>query len=162
MLGFAAVALTSFYGVAARARRPTRWWKRLGLVPVIMVLGAGIALGQAAAVFRGLRRTPTPFYRTPKYRVERPEDRVWRTAPYRLAPSRLAMVEFAIGTAVLAIGLAALLGRGAFLSGTAALLGLGFLALGLNSLAQRPGADANAAAQSEPSPSLRHTPAEAN
>ncbi len=50
LLGFATAALSVFYGVAARARDPRHWARQLALVPVIMILGAGIALGQTAAV----------------------------------------------------------------------------------------------------------------
>ncbi len=130
------LALSMFYGVAARRRSSAGWKRRVLLVPVIMLLGAGIALGQAGAVLRGIRGTRTPFHRTPKYRVEDRRARVWRSAPYRLAAPRAAVTEVVTGATVLALFVAAVLSGDAVASGSGFLLGLGTVSVGLGALAQ--------------------------
>lgn len=136
------LALSVFYGVAARSRGTAGWNRRLLLVPVIMLLGAGIALGQAAAVLRGIRGTRTPFHRTPKYRVERGHARWWRSTPYRLTAPKVAIAELATGTTVLTVFAAAVISGSAVASGSGLLLGLGTLFVGLGALAQfREGAE---------------------
>jgi glycosyltransferase involved in cell wall biosynthesis len=137
LLGFAGIALATFYGVAARVRDPDRWWRRLPLVPAIMVLGAGISLGQAMAVYRGLVRRDTPFRRTPKYHLESRRDGSWRSGAYRLAPSRGALLECALGAAVLLLAAAALVGNTASPTGVAVLFGAGILSVGGGALAQQ-------------------------
>jgi len=134
-----ALCLTAFYGVAARSRGAAGWKRRVLLVPVIMLLGAGIALGQAGAVLRGLRGTRTPFYRTPKYCVEGRRTTGWRSAPYRLAAPKATMAELATGTAVLALFAAAVLSGNAVASGSGFLLGLGTISVGLGALTQSRG-----------------------
>ncbi len=137
LLAFAGLALAVFYGVAARARDPRHWRHRLVLVPGIMVLGAGIALGQAAAVCRGLTRRQTPFRRTPKYRLNGERNGSWRSAAYRLAAPRGALFECALGTMVLLLALGALVENTASPTGAAVLFGAGFLTVGGGALAQR-------------------------
>ena len=137
LLGFAGIALATFHGVAARARDPDRWWRRLPLVPVIMVLGAGISLSQAVGVYRGLVRRDTPFRRTPKYHIDARRDGSWRSAAYRLAASRGAFLECALGAAVLLLATAALIENSASPTGVAVLFGAGFLSVGGGTLAQQ-------------------------
>ena len=137
LLAFAGLALTVFYGVAARARGGAGWWRRLVLVPIIMVLGAGIALGQTAAVARGLARRPTPFRRTPKYRLGSVPDASWRSTAYRLVTARSALLECTIGIAVLAASVAAVLSNAASPTGSAIMCGLGFASVGGGSLLQQ-------------------------
>jgi cellulose synthase/poly-beta-1,6-N-acetylglucosamine synthase-like glycosyltransferase len=137
LLSFAGVALAVFYGVAARVRDPDRWWRRLPLVPAIMVLGAGISLGQAAAVYRGLARHDTSFRRTPKYRLDSERDGSWRSAPYRLAAARGALIECVLGAVVLLLAAMALIENSAAPTGVAVLFGAGFLSVGGGALAQQ-------------------------
>ncbi|NIQ99513.1 MAG: glycosyltransferase [Gemmatimonadales bacterium] len=141
LLTFALAALTVFYGVAAWVRGGPRWWRRLATVPVILVLGVGIALGQAAAVYRGLTRKSTPFLRTPKYRLGQEGDGSWRLTPYRLAASKKALAECTVGLTVLAVAAHVLLSYGTSPTGSALVFGLGFTAVGVAALVQRrPGA----------------------
>ncbi len=140
LLGFATAALGVFYGVAARARDPARWPRRLALVPVIMILGAGIALGQSLAVLRGLGRRDTPFQRTPKYRLRGDDSRSWHGAAYRLRDGRAAVVELALGAGTLAVASGAIFARLAVPSGPAFICAVGWLAVGGWALLQRRGA----------------------
>lgn len=137
LLGFAAIALSIFYGVAASARHRAAWPRQLLLVPVIMVLGAGIALGQTAAVIRGALGRATPFRRTPKYRIETEHDSSWRRSGYRMVAARSAVVECCAGLAVLAMVVAAISQGDTPAIGMATLLGVGFITVGAGTLVQR-------------------------
>jgi cellulose synthase/poly-beta-1,6-N-acetylglucosamine synthase-like glycosyltransferase len=137
LLGFAGIALATFYGVAARARDPERWWRRLPLVPAIMVLGAGISLGQALAVYRGLVRGEASWRRTPKYHLGAQRDGSWRSTAYSLGASRGPFLECALGAAVLLLAALALIANSASPTGVAVLFGAGFLSVGGGTLAQQ-------------------------
>jgi cellulose synthase/poly-beta-1,6-N-acetylglucosamine synthase-like glycosyltransferase len=67
LLGFAMISLSYFYGSAILARQEAGGWKQMPLVVTVMLLGAGIAIGQSLAVIRGAFRVRTGFSRTPKY-----------------------------------------------------------------------------------------------
>jgi cellulose synthase/poly-beta-1,6-N-acetylglucosamine synthase-like glycosyltransferase len=137
LLGFAGIALTTFYGVAARVRDPDQWWHRLPLVPAVMVLGAGISLGQAVAVFRGLVSDKTSWRRTPKYHLGAQRDGSWHSAAYRLEASRGAFLECALGATVLLLAVLALIANSASPTGVTVLFGTGFLSVGGGALAQQ-------------------------
>jgi cellulose synthase/poly-beta-1,6-N-acetylglucosamine synthase-like glycosyltransferase len=139
LLLFATIALSVFYGAAAQARSRSGFARCLPIVPVIMVLGAGIALGQTAAIYRGLRQRATPFRRTPKYRLGRARDSSWRSAAYRISASRVALAECGIGLTVLAAGLLPIFTGVAVPSGMGLFLGSGSLAVGASVLTQRRG-----------------------
>ncbi len=126
LLTFAMGSLAYFYGVTAEARGG-RWRRRLLLVPLIMVIGAGIALSQTLAVIRGLSGRRTPFLRTPKYDIAAANHQSWRRAAYRLPVAGPAVVEFLAGLAFLAAG--ALVAARSDLppSGLALLFGVGFI-----------------------------------
>lgn len=136
LLAFATLALGFFYAVAARARLGRRWWRALPLVPVIMVLGAGIAVGQTLAVYRGLTGRTTAFRRTPKYRLERATDGGWRASAYRLITARGAVAECVAGAAVLLVAGATALHSEIGPPGMTVMFGLGFLAVGGGALVQ--------------------------
>ena len=134
LLTFAIVSLGIFYGVAARART-SGWWQVL-MVPVILVLGAGISLGQTAAVARGLLSHRTPFRRTPKYRLAGGADVSWRRAVYRVSASGAAVLECVAGIVLLAVGTAAVLHQALLPTGIPVIFGLGYLGVGGGALLQ--------------------------
>lgn len=136
LLSFAMLSLSYFYGVTAWARDPARWARRLPLVPIIMVLGAGIALGQTLAVARGLTGWRTPFRRTPKYRLAGRADPSWRLAAYRIPNSAFAVFECLTGVSLLGAGVLEMLKHDVPPSGLVILFGLGFLCVGTLSLVQ--------------------------
>ncbi len=138
LLSFATLSLGFFYGIAAHARGRTGWWKRLGLVPAVMVLGAGITLSQSIAVARGILRRRTPFRRTPKYHQNGAGDRSWQGASYRISALRLALAECAAGFAMLAVGALVTAHQAVVLTGPILLFGAGFLATGGWALVQHP------------------------
>ncbi len=110
-----------------------------------MVLGAGIALGQTAAVYRGLRQRATPFLRTPKYRLRHKRDLSWRTGAYRIPASHGALAECGIGLTVLVAGLLPIFTVMAVPSGMGLFLGCGSLAVGASVLTQRRGSPSRVA-----------------
>jgi hypothetical protein len=137
LLMFATIALSVFYGAAAKVRSPGEVGRTLLIVLGIMVLGAGIALGQSAAIYRGLRRRATPFLRTPKYRLGRTHDSSWRSAAYRISGARAALADCTLGLTVLAIAVIQLISGVALPTGMGLFLGTGSLAVGASILAQR-------------------------
>ncbi len=139
LLSFATLSLAFYYGLAAKLRGGPEWPKRLALVPCVMVLGAGISLGQSIAVARGVFRWPTPFVRTPKYRQGGKHDRAWRRASYRVSALGVALAECCAGLAVLVVGACAVVQHLAVPPGAIALFGTGFLATGTAALIQHCG-----------------------
>ncbi len=136
LLGFAGLSLGVFYGVTAWIRTPATWFRRTMLTPFLMILGAGIALGQSVAVFRALTGSNTPFHRTPKYRIVGNRAGTWRHAAYRVL-----RVPQAVADVLLGVVLLALTGTGAFIhhawpTGLVVLLGLGFCSVGTVALTQ--------------------------
>lgn len=136
LLTFAMGSLGYFYGVTAHARGGESWRRRLFLVPAIMIIGAGIALEQTAAVARGIAGRKTPFRRTPKYRIAHATDGSWRTATYRIPSAGPAILECAAGAAFLAVGAMEALRNNVLPSGLVLLFGVGFLCVGGVSLLQ--------------------------
>lgn len=126
LLTFAMGSLAYFYGVTAEARGG-RWRRRLLLVPLIMIIGAGIALSQTLAVIRGLSGRRTPFLRTPKYDIAAASDQSWRNAAYRLPVAGPAVVEFLAGLAFLAAGALGAARSDLPPSGLVLLFGVGFI-----------------------------------
>jgi hypothetical protein len=58
------------------------WVRRLRAMPFLMLLGTGIAVNNAKAVFEGLFGGRGSFTRTPKYRIETRSD-AWAGKAYR-------------------------------------------------------------------------------
>jgi hypothetical protein len=64
-------------------------------------------------------------------------DASWRSTAYRLVTARSALLECAIGVAVLAASVAAVLSNAASPTGSAIMCGLGFASVGGGSLLQQ-------------------------
>ncbi len=96
---YAAVSVSSFYGVSQRALGG-RWWLRLRDLPAVIALGLGLSVNNAVAVVQALAGRTGEFQRTPKYGVTqgaashatRPAD-----TRYRLASRWQPLVELAFG-----------------------------------------------------------------
>lgn len=136
LLTFAMLSLGYFYGVTAQARGGESWRRRLFLIPAIMIIGAGIAFEQTAAVARGVTGRRTPFRRTPKYHIAHATDRSWRTAAYRIPSVGPALLKCAGGAALLTAGVMEALRSNVLPSGLVLLFGFGFLCVGGGSLLQ--------------------------
>lgn len=73
-----------------------RWTagRTLAAFPMVMALGAGLALNNALAVLEAIFGIPSEFRRTPKFRIGSPDERPrWQALSYRGDPTRLALVE---------------------------------------------------------------------
>lgn len=77
------------------------WRRRLGRLPWLMLLGAGIAISNSVAVGQALLGSPGLFRRTPKFRIESREDG-WTGNPYALSFSPMALAELALAAYALA------------------------------------------------------------
>ena len=102
-----------------------------------MILGAGISLGQSAAIWRGLLGHRTPFRRTPKYKLAGGKDRSWRRAAYRISTPSGGIGEVLAGASLYAAGFLEARVADVPPSGLVLLLGTGLLSVGFTSLFQQ-------------------------
>lgn len=87
-LGFASLGppiifTASQYVLYAHSPQGIAWWRRALHIPLVMLLGAGIAPNNARAIVEGLLNRSSEFRRTPKFRVEQRQDR-WADKAYAL------------------------------------------------------------------------------
>lgn len=84
-LGLAGLAPPVVFALSQWAVYPD-WRRRFAYFPILVLLGAGVALNNTWAVFEALvRRNPTLFLRTPKFQAEgRHADRVGQAGSYNL------------------------------------------------------------------------------
>lgn len=91
----ATFAVSSFYVCSQREIGPA-WRSRIKYLPCLMSIGLGISLNNARAVLEALLGHRTPFYRTPKYRIEQPAD-TWRGKRYRISRTWMPLAELLLG-----------------------------------------------------------------
>ncbi|HMS17828.1 MAG TPA: glycosyltransferase [Planctomycetota bacterium] len=61
-----------------------QWWKRWGLVPMLMALGVGMTVNQAKAVFEAVIGNQSAFVRTPKFNLDQgSKGNAWAAMRYR-------------------------------------------------------------------------------
>jgi hypothetical protein len=65
----------------AQAQLDPEWRRRLRYFPALLIFGTGIALSNTRAVLEALWDVPSPFVRTPKFRIEHAAD-TWRGKRY--------------------------------------------------------------------------------
>ncbi len=107
LLSLTTIGPPLLYAIAQRRLHPRRWLLHMLYLPVLMLLGTGIALNNSRAVWQGLRAEGGDFLRTPKFRVERAGDR-WQNNVYHLGIDalffgELALLLYALVTAGVAI-----------------------------------------------------------
>jgi cellulose synthase/poly-beta-1,6-N-acetylglucosamine synthase-like glycosyltransferase len=83
------------------------WKRRMLYMPVLALLGTGLALSNTIAIARGLMGRNLPFRRTPKFRIEVPGDR-WAGNRYVLpfewtVVGELALTGYALATVAIAV-----------------------------------------------------------
>ena len=78
------------------------WRARLAYVPVLALLGTGLALSNTLAIARGLVHRSQPFRRTPKFHVERRGDG-WAASRYALPFEWISVAELALAVYGLAM-----------------------------------------------------------
>ncbi|OGG54800.1 MAG: glycosyl transferase family 2 [Candidatus Handelsmanbacteria bacterium RIFCSPLOWO2_12_FULL_64_10] len=91
LFSMATFAVSSFYVCSQREISPA-WRSQIKYLPCLMSIGMGISLNNARAVIEALWGHRTEFYRTPKYRIERPGD-TWRGKRYRIGRTWMPLVE---------------------------------------------------------------------
>ena len=91
----ATASVVNFYAVCQRALHKD-WVGRLKHLPMLMSLGIGLAVNNARAVVEALVDKPTPFVRTPKYRIEVVADE-WVGKKYRVTSVIQPVCEVALG-----------------------------------------------------------------
>lgn len=93
----ATVSVSLYFLYAQRELEPRRWRRQIFLLPVLMAVGIGLALGNTRAALEALAGEESPFVRTPKYRIETAR-RAWYRLGYR-APegAGLAWMELGLG-----------------------------------------------------------------
>ena len=91
--------------LTAQTQRGPGWWRDLALAPLLLLLGAGLALNNSVAMARAVLGQRGDFQRTPKFDVQNRADQ-WRGSGYALQYSRMVWWELLL--AVLALGVAAL------------------------------------------------------
>lgn len=88
------------------------WKRRLLAFPVLVLLGTGIAWGNAVAILQGLSRWGGEFTRTPKFHLDG-RAKNWQRSPYRLRGDRSVAGEVALTIyALAAVVMAGHLGQG--------------------------------------------------
>jgi len=102
------VALGPILAYALSQRHLYRDWRRRMLyMPVLALLGTGLALSNTIAIVRGLAGKEMPFRRTPKFHMERRGDR-WAGSRYALpfqwvTVGELALAAYALATVAVAV-----------------------------------------------------------
>ncbi|MBC7228607.1 MAG: glycosyltransferase [Thermoflexales bacterium] len=87
------------------------WKRRLLAFPVLVLVGTGIAWGNAVAILQGLTRWGGVFARTPKFHLDG-RAKNWRHSPYRLTRDPSVLGEMALAAyALAAVAMAWNLGR---------------------------------------------------
>ncbi len=82
------------------------WLRRLINLPILLCLRIGLTFSNARAVIAGFRRNPGVFERTPKFKVESPNDN-WQRNKYRVKVDFDIIAELGLGIyAAVTLGLA--------------------------------------------------------
>ena len=81
-LSLASLGPPLLYAVAQKALYPD-WWQRYARMPLLVLLGSGIALNNSVAVLQGLFGKHNRFRRTPKFSLEGKNGR-WQGQRYAL------------------------------------------------------------------------------
>lgn len=65
--GFTLLTSTALFYAISQRRAGVSWWRCLLDLPMLMVIGVGLALTNTRAIWQALRGAPATFHRTPKY-----------------------------------------------------------------------------------------------
>jgi hypothetical protein len=98
-LTLASLGPPTMYLWAQRSLHPD-WWKRVRFFPLLILLGTGLTLNNARAIYRAFRGKRDEFGRTPKFRLEEQRDE-WKGSRYALSFDWMALGE--IGAALYAL-----------------------------------------------------------
>ena len=107
----AAVGPPLLYGMA-QLSQGRGWMGRLRALPLLVLLGTGIALSNTRAVLKALLGIPQTFQRTPKFALREVGDR-WVESAYALSADRMVWGELGLSVFALAVLLAPGVDKGA-------------------------------------------------
>jgi len=108
-LGIAGLGAPLLYAAAQWSLYPgTPWWRRLAWLPLLAILGTGIAASNTRAVIEGLSGLRSPFQRTPKTGLERRGGHWEGGAAERIDIDVTTWVELALSVYALVAGTLAL------------------------------------------------------
>lgn len=93
------VGILSLYGRQA--------FKRLSYLPILILLGSGIALNNTKAIFEAILGVENTFRRTPKFNIERKTDQ-WQQSSYKLWADKLIFFELGLSLYAVITAIAAL------------------------------------------------------
>ena len=88
----ASVSAAIFYAVAQREIYPKSWMLKIIYLPALLALGIGMSVNNARAVLEALFNHQSEFTRTPKYGIERKNQR-WSAGRYSPLKSLAPLVE---------------------------------------------------------------------
>ena len=88
----ASVSAAIFYAVAQREIRPKTWMRDIIYLPALLALGIGMSVNNARAVLEALFNHQSEFTRTPKYGIEKANQR-WTPVRYSPLKSLAPLVE---------------------------------------------------------------------
>ncbi len=103
VLFFAATVLSlstlgpTFFYIYSQRELYRNWKKRIIWIPVLMMIGTGIAISNTRAFIEALTGKKSAFMRTPKYRIESRDDNVKKRSLYRQPLDPLVFTELAMG-----------------------------------------------------------------
>ncbi len=95
-LSLASLGPPILFAVAQAGLYPATWKRRYKMMPVLMLLGGGIALSSTKAVIEALLGVGSNFRRTPKFNVVTTADS-WQNSYYRLSLNWLVVGELTLG-----------------------------------------------------------------
>jgi cellulose synthase/poly-beta-1,6-N-acetylglucosamine synthase-like glycosyltransferase len=79
------------------------WKARIVWMPILMMIGTGIAVSNSRAWLEAILGVQSTFKRTPKYRIESKKDRLMERMKYQVPLDPVAFFEFLMGLYCLAI-----------------------------------------------------------
>jgi hypothetical protein len=88
----ASLSAAVFYAVAQKESRPKTWLREIIHLPLLLALGIGMSVNNARAVLEALCNHQSEFTRTPKYGIERKNQR-WSSARYSPLKSLAPLIE---------------------------------------------------------------------
>ncbi len=132
----ASASVVSFYALSQRECY-SDWRRQLRYLPLVLAVGIGMCVNNAAAVLRGLKERGGDFVRTPKHGIAA-KGESWIGSLYSGRRTLLPLIEIAYGSAFTAAVVYAVR-HGLWVSAVfLTLFASGFLYVGILSLAQRP------------------------
>jgi cellulose synthase/poly-beta-1,6-N-acetylglucosamine synthase-like glycosyltransferase len=130
------VAVVAFYVVSQRSLYPRAWKRSMLYLPLLIALGIGLSLSNAKAVLEALFGIKSDFVRTPKYNMNG-KSGGWQGKQYRSPAGWVPYLEIAFGLYYVFVFIYVLRTGNYRMAPFMLLFILGFLYMGVMSLAQR-------------------------